>query len=48
MYGVLINQEREEHPEIDLSGEQFEADCQPSAWQRACLWFSNLLRLRHR
>jgi hypothetical protein len=47
MYGVLINQEREEHPEIDLSGEQFETNATSSAWQRLCLWFNSLLRLRH-
>lgn len=47
MYGVLINQQREEHPEIDLSGEQFETNATSSAWQRLRLWINSLLRLRH-
>ena len=34
MYGVLINQKEQEHPEIDLSGEQYAAEL--SLWQR--LW----------
>lgn len=47
MYGVLINQEREEHPEIDLSGKQFEGGTYTSAWQRLCQWLNGWLRLRH-
>jgi hypothetical protein len=34
MYGILINQKEQEHPEIDLSGEQCAADL--PLWQR--LW----------